>query len=68
MFCCGFIKDSELHISFIILDLNILQVILYCDVVGITTTQLFSGKPELWFSAGSKPACGVSEICDGENL
>ena len=37
-------------------------------VVLITTTQLHSTKPELRFCAGSKPARGVSEIRDGENL
>ena len=37
-------------------------------VVVITTTQLHSTKPELRFCAGSKPARGVSEIRDGEDL
>ena len=37
-------------------------------VVVITTTQLHSTKPGLRFCAGSKPACGVSEIRDGEDL
>ena len=37
-------------------------------VVIITTTQLHSTKPELWFCAGSKPARSVSEIRDGEDL
>ena len=37
-------------------------------VVVITTAQLCSTKPELRFCAGSNPACGVSEICDGEDL
>ena len=32
----------------------------------ITTAQLHSTKPECRFCAGSNPACGVSEICDGE--
>ena len=37
--------------------------------VGVTTTaQLHSTKPELMFCAGSKPARGVSEIRDGEDL
>ena len=34
----------------------------------ITTAQLHSTKSELRFCAGSNPARGVSEICDGENL
>ena len=37
-------------------------------VVVITTSQLHSAKPKLWFSAGSHGACGMSEICDDENL
>ena len=37
-------------------------------VVVITTAQLHSTKPKLRFCAGSKPACGVSEIRDGEDL
>ena len=36
--------------------------------VVITTTQLYSTKPELRFCAGSSPACGVSEIRDGQDL
>ena len=30
--------------------------------------QLHSTRPELRFCAGSNPACGVSEIHDGEDL
>ena len=37
-------------------------------VVVITTAQLHSTKPELWFCACSNPARGVSEIRDGEDL
>ena len=37
-------------------------------VVVTTTAQLHSTKPELRFCAGSNPACGVLEICDGEDL
>ena len=37
-------------------------------VVVITTAQLHSSKPELRFCAGSNPARGVSDICDGEDL
>ena len=37
-------------------------------VVVITTAQLQSTKPKLRFWAGSNPACGVSEIHDGEDL
>ena len=33
-----------------------------------TTAQLHSTKPELRFCAVSNPSCGVSEICDGEDL
>ena len=39
-----------------------------CGVVISTTAQLYSTKPELRFCAGSNPACGMSEICDGEDL
>ena len=42
---------------------------LWCyGVVVITTVQLHSTKPELRFCTGSNPACGLSEICDGEDL
>ena len=34
----------------------------------ITTAQIHSTKPELRFCAGSNPARGASEICDGEDL
>ena len=37
-------------------------------VVLITTAQLHSTERELRFCAGSKPALGVSEIHDGEDL
>ena len=37
-------------------------------VVVITNAQLHSTKPELRFCAGSKPACCVSEIRNGEDL
>ena len=37
-------------------------------VVVITPAQLHSTKLELRFCAGSNPACGVSEIRDGEDL
>ena len=37
-------------------------------VVIITSAQLQWTKPELLFSACSNPACGMSEICDGEDL
>ena len=36
-------------------------------VVVITTAQLHSTKPKLRFCAGSYPACGKLEICDGED-
>ena len=38
------------------------------SVVVFTTAQLHSIKPELRFCAGSKPAWGVSEIRNGEDL
>ena len=37
-------------------------------VVFITTAQFHSTKPELKLCAGSNPACGMSEIRDGEDL
>ena len=37
-------------------------------VVVITTTQLHSTEPELRFYAGSNPARGLLEICDGKDL
>ena len=37
-------------------------------VAVITTLQLHSTEPELSFCAGSDPARGVSQICDGEDL
>ena len=40
----------------------------YRDVVLITTNNLIQKKSELRFCAGSNPACGVWEICDGQNL
>ena len=41
----------------------------YCrGVVVIAAAQLHPTKPELRFCAGSSPACGVSEIRDGEHL
>ena len=42
--------------------------VLHRGVVVITTGQLHSAKSELRFCAGSNPAGGMSEICDGENL
>ena len=37
-------------------------------MVGITTAQLHSTKPEIRFCSGSKPHRGVLEIRDGEDL
>ena len=37
-------------------------------VVVITTAHLHSTKPELRLCAGWNPACGISEICNGEDL
>ena len=39
-----------------------------CGVLVITTAQLHTTKPELRFCAGSNPARGMSEICNGEDL
>ena len=36
--------------------------------MDITTAQIPSTKTKLRFCAGSSPTCGISEICDGENL
>ena len=37
-------------------------------LVVITTAQLHLTNPELSFCAGSNPACGMSEIRNGEDL
>ena len=37
-------------------------------VLVVITTQLHSTNPELRFCAGLNPACGVSEIRDGEDV
>ena len=37
-------------------------------IIHLTTAQLHSINSELRFCAGSSPARGVSDICDGENL
>ena len=45
------------------------ETILWCHgVVVITTAQLHSTKPELRFCACSNPACGMLEVCNGEDL
>ena len=50
-------------------QLSIIKGVLFAHhIVVITTAQLHSSKPELRFCAGPNPACGVSEIRDGENL
>ena len=41
---------------------------LHRGVVVITTAQFHSIKPEVRFCAGSNPACGMLEICDGDDL
>ena len=53
----------------------LLDIFRYCtirfwrhDVVVITSTRLHSAKSERRLCAGSNPAHGASEICDGENL
>ena len=38
------------------------------DVVVITTAQLHLTKPELRFCPDLNPACGVSDIRDGEDF
>ena len=42
----------------------------WCRGIVVTwcSAQLHSTKSELRFCAGSNPACGVSEIRDGEEL
>ena len=45
---------------------NDLKVYISCGV-AITIKQLHSKMPELGFYAVSNPACGVSEIRNGEN-
>ena len=47
---------------------SIVNTLWCCGVVVITTTQVHSTKPKLWFCACSNTTCGVSEICSGENL
>ena len=43
-------------------------VVMWCGgVVGITTAQLGSTKPQLKFCAGSNSARSVAEIHDGED-
>ena len=37
-------------------------------VVAINIAQLHSTMPRLRYCAGSKTACGVSEIHDGEDI
>ena len=37
-------------------------------VVTVITAHLHSIKPELWFCAGSNPACDVWNISIGEDL
>ena len=42
---------------------------MWCHGVVVSTTACFhSTKPELRFCAGSKPARGMSEMRDGEDL
>ena len=43
-------------------------VLWHRGVVVITTVQFYSTKPEFRFCRGSNPACGMSEIRDGEDL
>ena len=39
-----------------------------CGVLVTATAQLHSTIPELRFCAGSNPARGMSETCDGEDI
>ena len=41
---------------------------MHCGAVVITTAQLHSTKPEIRLCASSNPACGLSEIHNGEDL
>ena len=50
------------------MGLNIMNEISGSGAVVITTAKLPSTEPELRFFAGSKPACGMSEIRHGEDL
>ena len=37
-------------------------------LVVVTTAQLYSAKPEFRLCTGSNPSCGMSEVCDGQDL
>ena len=41
---------------------------LFSTAVVITTATPHSKKPELRFCAGSNLACGMWEVCNGEDL
>ena len=64
------VYSRNILISLIVLFSNLSSFIFSWrrGVVVITTAQLHSTKPELRFCTGSNPACGVSEIRDGEDL
>ena len=52
----------------IFLKFSFLWHVLCCGLVVISTAQLHSTKPELWFCADSVPAFVVLENCDCKNL
>ena len=55
--------------QWMVVNLSLLLILSWRrGVVVITTARLHSTKPELRFCVGSNPACGVSEIRDGEDL
>ena len=64
IFCCMNHQKRNLTPE----SIGVSPVVYRHSVVVITTAQLHSTKPELRFCAGSNPACGVSEIQDGEDL
>ena len=49
------------------ITIDVFQGLKHHGVVVIITAQLHSTKPELRFCAGSNPAFGMSEICNGED-
>ena len=73
-----FVNDCSLFHSITVDEKRIFEITMFsmkksnlyfwCGVVVITTAQLHSSKLELSFCAGSNPACGMSEIRDGEDL
>ena len=58
----GSIKIFNISLSFLLICNR------HHGLVVITTAQLHSIKPKIRFCVGSNPACGVSQICNGEDL